>query len=107
MSYAYARMAKRLTRSAAARVFPGSIPGPRFIMSELKKGIYRHYKGKLYRVLGVGRHSETLEELVFYQALYESEFGKDSLWVRPLAMFTEDVEIDGKNMPRFMFVKEA
>ena len=75
---------------------------------EIKKGIYRHYKGKLYRVLGVGRHSETLEEMVIYQALYESEeFGKDAIWVRPLKMFIEDVEIDGKKVKRFEFVGES
>ena len=74
---------------------------------EIKKGIYRHYKGKLYRVLGVGRHSETFEELVVYQALYESEeFGKDAIWVRPLKMFIEDVEVDGKKVKRFEFAGE-
>jgi len=74
---------------------------------EIKKGIYRHYKGKLYRVLGVGRHSETLEEIVVYQALYESEeFGKDAIWVRPLKMFIEDVEVDGKKVKRFEFAGE-
>ncbi|MBL8012509.1 MAG: DUF1653 domain-containing protein, partial [Candidatus Omnitrophica bacterium] len=48
-----------------------------------KKGIYQHYKGKKYEVLDICRHSETVEELVVYKALYPTEFGSDSLWVRP------------------------
>ncbi len=62
--------------------------------------LYRHYKGQNYRVLGVARHSETEEVLVIYQALY-GEFG---LWVRPLEMFTEAVEVDGEWVPRFVLV---
>lgn len=68
----------------------------------LKLGKYRHYKGKEYEVVGVARHSETLEELVVYQALY----GNHDLWVRPLKMFTEEVEIDGKKVPRFEYIGE-
>jgi hypothetical protein len=60
-------------------------------------GIYRHYKGQRYRVLGTARHSETEEELVVYQALY----GECGLWVRPAAMFAETVELDGEPIPRF------
>jgi len=61
-------------------------------------GIYRHYKGQRYRVLGTARHSETLEELVVYQALY----GDYGLWVRPAAMFAGTVELDGAMVvPRF------
>ena len=60
-------------------------------------GIYRHYKGQRYRVLGTARHSETLEPLVVYQALY-GEFG---LWVRPAAMFCETVVLDGQPVARF------
>ena len=71
-----------------------------------KPGIYRHYKGKEYEVIGVAHHSETMEELVVYRALYETEFGKDSLWVRPRAMFEENVVIDGKEVPRFTFTRE-
>ena len=68
----------------------------------LPLGIYRHYKGHEYEVLGVAHHSETLEALVVYKARYDSEeFGPDALWVRPLAMFTEIVEIEGKTIPRF------
>jgi hypothetical protein len=70
----------------------------------MKRGIYRHYKGRKYEVLGVVRHSETLEELVLYKALYDSEFGKDSLWVRPKAMFLEKLVVDGREVDRFEFI---
>lgn len=60
-------------------------------------GRYRHYKGLDYQVLGLVRHSETLEPLVLYQALY----GERGLWVRPLAMFQETVRVDGKVLLRF------
>ena len=60
-------------------------------------GVYRHYKGERYQVLGTARHSETLEPLVVYRALY----GEHGLWVRPLAMFVETVRVDGKSVPRF------
>ena len=60
-------------------------------------GIYRHYKGQRYQVLGTARHSETLEELVVYRALY----GEHGLWVRPAAMFGETVTVDGLPVPRF------
>ena len=71
-------------------------------MQKLQSGKYRHYKGKFYEVVGTVRHSETLEELVLYKALYDStEFGKDQLWVRPLKMFTENVKVEWKEIPRF------
>ncbi|MEO9078530.1 MAG: DUF1653 domain-containing protein [Rhodanobacter sp.] len=60
-------------------------------------GIYRHYKGQRYRVLGTARHSETMESLVVYQALY----GQYGLWVRPEAMFCETIELDGERIARF------
>lgn len=60
-------------------------------------GTYRHYKGNEYEVIGIAKHSETLEELVVYRALY----GEGQLWVRPLRMFLEMVEVDGKFVPRF------
>ncbi len=66
----------------------------------LQQGRYRHYKGKDYIVLGVARHSETEEELV----VYRTDYGDRSLWVRPLAMFQETVEIDGHLRPRFQYV---
>ena len=69
----------------------------------MKKGIYRHYKGNLYEVIGTVRHSETLEELVLYKALYLSE--GENLWVRPLQMFMEEVEVEGKLVSRFAFVE--
>ena len=63
-------------------------------------GRYRHYKGKEYTVLGVARHSETLEPLV----VYRPEYGERGLWVRPLAMFSETVTIDGQPVPRFQLL---
>jgi hypothetical protein len=63
-------------------------------------GRYRHFKGQEYAVLGVARHSETGEELVVYRPLY----GERGLWVRPLAMFSETVETDGRTVPRFEFL---
>jgi hypothetical protein len=68
----------------------------------MQTGIYEHYKGKRYEVIGVARHSETLEELVVYKALYTSpDFGTDALWLRPRAMFEEEIEIGGKLLKRF------
>jgi hypothetical protein len=66
----------------------------------LEKGTYRHYKGKLYNVIEVAIHTETLEDMVVYQALY----GEFRIWVRPLKMFLEEVEIDGKLQKRFKTV---
>ncbi len=60
-------------------------------------GRYRHYKGNEYEVIGTARHSETHEPMVVYRPLY----GEGGLWVRPAAMFAEDVVIDGKTLPRF------
>lgn len=60
-------------------------------------GLYRHYKGLLYEVLGTARHSETLEPLTLYRALY----GEHGLWVRPAEMFNEEVVIKGVRQPRF------
>ena len=66
-------------------------------------GLYRHFKGGLYRVEGVARHSETLEEMVVYRALY----GEGGLWVRPAAMWNETVTHEGVLQPRFAPVKEG
>ena len=68
----------------------------------LKKGIYKHYKGNKYRVIGMAKHSENLTELVVYQALY----GDNTLWVRPLEMFLESIEVNGKIQPRFDLIEE-
>ncbi len=65
-------------------------------------GLYRHFKGNPYRLLHVARHSETLEEMVVYQALY----GERGVWVRPLAMFTALVTREGATFPRFALVEE-
>ncbi|HHX34359.1 MAG TPA: DUF1653 domain-containing protein [Gammaproteobacteria bacterium] len=67
----------------------------------LQVGIYQHYKGQQYRVIGVAKHSETEEELVVYQTLY----GAFDLWVRPLSMFSENVEINGLQQPRFSLLE--
>lgn len=67
----------------------------------LLPGLYEHYKGPQYRVFAVARHSETEEEVVFYQALY----GDYGFWVRPLSMFQESVEVDGEQVPRFALVQ--
>ena len=69
-------------------------------MDSLPLGRYRHYKGKYYEVIGVATHSETMEKLVVYRALY----GKFDLWVRPLAMFLEAVVVESRDVRRFMFV---
>ena len=70
---------------------------------ELKMGgIYRHYKGKTYRVIDLARHSETLEWLVVYECLYENPEAK--IWVRPMGMFLEDITLDGKQVPRFAYI---
>ncbi len=71
----------------------------------MKTGKYRHYKGKEYEVVGVATHSETLEELVVYKALYAIEGkGENSLWVRPKAMFEEEVEVNGVVRKRFEYI---
>ncbi|RIH89936.1 hypothetical protein Mlute_00184 [Meiothermus luteus] len=69
---------------------------------QLPTGLYRHYKGGLYRVLGLARHSETEEWYVVYQTCYGQ--GEESLWVRPLAMFLEEVEVGGQRVPRFRYL---
>lgn len=71
-------------------------------MSDDLKGVWEHYKGKHYEVIGVAHHSETNEELVVYKALYETVYGADSLWVRPKSMFLETIEINGTKRARFV-----
>ena len=72
-------------------------------LPELAPGRYRHYKGGEYEVVAVVRHSETLEPLVLYRALY----GERGLWVRPHAMFVETVVVDGRRVPRFARLADA
>ncbi|MEE4246943.1 MAG: DUF1653 domain-containing protein [Kangiellaceae bacterium] len=67
----------------------------------VKLGIYQHYKGSEYRVIGVAKHSETEEQLVVYQPMY----GDMDLWVRPLSMFIETVVSDGIELPRFKWIR--
>ena len=72
---------------------------------DVKPGKYLHFKGNYYEVIGIGRNSETLEEFVVYRALYNSEkFGNNALWIRSKEMFTENVNVDGKEVPRFKYV---
>ncbi len=68
---------------------------------EFKKGIYEHYKGNRYELLHVAIHSETLEKMVVYKALY----GEGEVWVRPAHMWNETVNINGKEVKRFEFVE--
>ncbi|MBQ1405966.1 MAG: DUF1653 domain-containing protein [Oscillospiraceae bacterium] len=69
-------------------------------MSAVKPGLYRHFKGNYYQVIGTARHSETMEELVVYRALY----GERGLWVRPASMWNELVERDGRTVKRFTYM---
>jgi hypothetical protein len=69
---------------------------------DIKPGRYRHFKGNEYQVIGMARHSETEEEMVVYRPLY----GEGRLWVRPAAMWAEEVERDGKRQPRFAYIGE-
>ncbi len=72
--------------------------------TQLKTGKYRHYKGKEYEVIGVALHSETLEEMVVYRALYENELSQ--LWSRPIRLFLGTVEVDGRPVKRFEHIGE-
>ncbi|NOY14911.1 MAG: DUF1653 domain-containing protein [bacterium] len=75
-------------------------------MTPITPGTYRHYKGKLYEVIGIAKHSETFEEFVVYKALYKSKkFGDYALWIRPKDMFFEEVEVNGKKVKRFEKVR--
>ena len=66
----------------------------------MKKGIYKHYKGNMYELLYIANHSETLEKMVVYKALY----GEGEIWVRPASMWDEEIEINGKTVKRFELV---
>lgn len=65
-------------------------------------GVYQHYKGKNYLVKDLARHTETMEWMVLYECLYENPEGR--LWVRPLKMFLEIINIEGKSVPRFKYI---
>ena len=65
-------------------------------------GIYRHYKGNMYKVIAIGKHSETLEQLVVYQALY----GNNEIWCRPISMWNDDINVDGKIQKRFQIIED-
>ena len=70
---------------------------------EIKKGKYRHFKGNEYEVIATAKHSETLEEMVVYRALY----GQGETWVRPASMWNEKIEKDGKTFFRFTYIDEV
>lgn len=75
------------------------------MISQITSGIYRHYKGRHYQVIGTALHSETHEPMVVYRALYDSpDYGTNALWVRPLTMFQETVILNGASVPRFTYV---
>lgn len=69
---------------------------------KIKKGIYKHYKGHVYKVIGVAKHSENLEELVVYIDIHD----EDNIWVRPISMFFDKITKDEKKFKRFEFIKK-
>ena len=71
------------------------------LVIEIKLGVYQHYKGNLYQVLHIAKHSESEEELIVYRALY----GDYGVWVRPLVMFAGTVEVNGEAVQRFKLIK--
>ena len=73
-------------------------------MAKIRNGKYRHFKGGMYKVLGIVKNSETLEDLVLYETLNENP--KSKLWVRPVKIFSEKVELNGKMVARFEYLKE-
>lgn len=72
----------------------------------IQKGVYEHYKGNRYEVIGTAVHTETQEEMALYKALYQGDFPEGTLWVRPLKMFKETVAVNGREVPRFKFCGE-
>ena len=70
-------------------------------MNDIKLGKYKHFKGGIYEVIGVAKHSETLEEMVVYKALY----GTGEYWVRPVCMWNENITRDGKTFKRFTYIE--
>ena len=82
-----------------------------FTEIKLSLGIYKHYKGQHYKVTGLAHHSETKSPMVLYQALYpinelEKQYGNPVTFARPYELFTDNVTIDNKTIPRFKFIKE-
>jgi hypothetical protein len=77
-----------------------AIPPYTLEAKKIEAGIYEHYKGNRYKVLTIGRHSETLQEFVVYQGLYD----KEDVWVRPIELFWETVSWNGEEVPRFRLV---
>lgn len=71
-------------------------------MEKIKLGKYRHFKGNEYEVIGLGTHSETLEAMVIYKALY----GNGEIWLRPLSMWNDTVEYNGRCLKRFQYIGE-
>ena len=71
-------------------------------MDIVLNGIYRHYKGNYYKVIALGKHTETTEDLVVYMALY----GNNDVWCRPLNIWNNEIEIDGKKLKRFELIKD-
>jgi len=77
-------------------------------MDKIKRGIYRHFKGNFYEVLGTAIHSETLEKFIVYKTLYNSKkFGKNAIWIRSIKNFAEKVLINGKKIPRFKYLGKS
>lgn len=74
------------------------------VKPSIQKGVYRHYKGTLYQVVDVVRHSETLDWLVLYHPLYGDQVQQSTLWVRPFAMFVQMLELSDESIPRFAYV---
>ncbi len=72
-------------------------------MKTPKPGVYRHYKGNRYRLIAIAKHSETLEDMVVYRALY----GEGGYWVRPLSMWSETVSVNGKDVARFEYIGDT
>ena len=71
----------------------------------IRRGLYRHYKGNIYEVIQIARHTETLDDCIVYRALYKCpEYGNNAYWVRPYKMFTSTVNISGKIKPRFEYI---
>ena len=71
-------------------------------MNSIKLGLYKHFKGNKYGVIGIAKHSETLEEMVVYKALY----GDGDIWVRPAKMWNETIQRDGKTFKRFEYIEK-